>query len=94
MRVRWSADAADDLERIYLWLRANNPEAAQRIIRIIYNGCMSLKRFPARGRVGREPNSRELVFGRLPWIAVYRIKEDFVEISRIWHASQNRDRIQ
>ena len=90
MQVRWSPDAAEDLERIHQWLRENSPEATHRIVRAIYDGCMSLKTFPLRGRVGREPGSRELILPRLPWLVVYRVKGDFVEISRIWHGAQNR----
>jgi toxin ParE1/3/4 len=45
---------------------------------------------PKRGRIGREPQSRELVFATLPYIVVYRVKADFIEISRIWHGAQDR----
>jgi len=90
VHIRWSPDAADDLERIHLRLRENNPEAAHQIVQKIYDSCLGLKIFPHRGRPGREPGSRELILPRLPWIVVYRINGDFVEISRIWHGAQNR----
>jgi toxin ParE1/3/4 len=90
VRIRWSPEAADDLERIYLRILENNRESADHAVRAIYAGCTNLKRFPSRGRIGREPDSRELIFSPLPWIAVYRIKGDLIEISRIWHGAQNR----
>ena len=90
MKIRWSSDAADDLERIYSHIREHNPEAADKVVRTIYDGCMNLKSFPTRGRAGREPESRELVFAPLPWIAVYRVRGDLIEISRIWHGAQSR----
>ena len=31
----------------------------------------------------------ELVFAPLPYIAVYRVKEEVVEILRIYHSAQN-----
>jgi len=90
MRLRWSSDAASDLERIKQYIREDNPEAAYQVVRTIYKGCMALKKFPNRGRFGREPGSRELVFTSLPYMAVYRLKGDFIEISRIWHGAQDR----
>ena len=90
MRLRWSADAVNDLERIKQYIREDNPEAAYHVVRTIYKGCTALKKFPNRGRVGREPQSRELVFTTLPYIVVYRVKGDFIEISRIWHGAQDR----
>ena len=45
--------------------------------------------FPNRGRTGRIAGTRELVFGPLPYIAVYRVTEDIVEILRIYHGAQD-----
>jgi len=44
---------------------------------------------PLRGRIGRMAGSRELVFAPLPYIAVYRVKDGIVEISRIYHGAQD-----
>jgi toxin ParE1/3/4 len=66
MRIRWSPEAADDLE-----------------------GWISLRTFPYRSRSGRVKGSRELVFTNLPYIVVYRVIEETVEISRIYHGAQN-----
>ena len=73
MQIRWSAEAAEDLERIGLHIGSNNPSAARRVVRTIYEGVSALKTFPERGRVGRLAGSRELVFPVFPDIAVYRI---------------------
>jgi plasmid stabilization system protein ParE len=32
---------------------------------------------------------RELVFPGLPYVAVYKVREHAVEISRIWHGAQD-----
>ena len=45
MEVRWSLPAAEDFERICEWIARDNPEAAQRVARTIYDGCASLKDF-------------------------------------------------
>ena len=70
-------------------IREDNPSAAQRIARTIYEGVASLRTMPQRGRIGRAPNARELVFAPLPYIAVYEIIENQVQVLRIRHTSQD-----
>jgi len=90
MEVRWSLAAAEDLERICDRIDHDSPAAARRVAKIIYEGCGRLAQFPASGRTSmRIPGRRELAFARLPYIAVYRILDDAVEISRIYHAAQD-----
>ncbi len=89
MRVRWTSDAAADLTQIVEHIRAQDPEAALRVARVIYNGIAALRTFPNRGRVGLAANTRELVFAPWPYIAVYQIVEDQVQVLRIRHASRN-----
>jgi toxin ParE1/3/4 len=90
MRVRWTMDAADDLERITAHIAEDRPDAAIRIARTIYQGIASLTTFPNRGRAGQVERTRELVFAPLPYIAVYRVREQIVEILHIYHAAQDR----
>jgi plasmid stabilization system protein ParE len=45
---------------------------------------------PNRGRPGREDKTRELITAPLPYIVVYRVKSDSVEILHIHHGAQNR----
>jgi toxin ParE1/3/4 len=90
MRIRWTPTAADDLEHIKDYLTENHPHLAWSTVVELYEAIRSLKKFPQRGRPGREPGTHELVFSRLPYIAVYRIKEQAVEVLHIHHAAQNR----
>ena len=90
MEIRWSQPAADDLERICERIERDSPEAARRVARTIYDGCAMLKDFPNLGRTSsRMPGRRELVFPALPYIAVYRVTDYAVEISRIFHGAQD-----
>jgi toxin ParE1/3/4 len=87
MEVRWSTTAADDLERIFRHIEKDNPTAARETVKAIYDGCGALRDFPHRGRPGRMSGRRELVF--VPYIAVYQVKQNAVEISRIYHGAQD-----
>jgi toxin ParE1/3/4 len=40
------------------------------------------------GRIGRKPNTRELGMSGLPFITIYRVREDVIEILRILHSAQ------
>jgi len=71
MRVRWTANAADDLACIVERIREDNPAAAQRVAQKIYASVAELRKFPHRGRLSLADNTRELVFLPWPYIAVY-----------------------
>lgn len=90
MRLRWTPAAASDLEQISDYLRNHHPTYWRATVLRLYEGVRSLKSFPESGRPGNEPGTRELVFQPLPYIAVYRVKQDAVEILRIYHAARNR----
>jgi addiction module RelE/StbE family toxin len=89
MRVRWTAPASDDLYAITRYIRGDNPSAAREVAKTLYDACEGLVQAPHRGRKGRIEGTRELVFPKLPYIAVYRVIEDVVEILHFYHAAQN-----
>jgi toxin ParE1/3/4 len=88
MTVRWSPEAAADFAAIVEYIRKQNPAAAERVANKIYDGVESLASFPRQGRVGRTAGTRELVFSPLPYIAVYRVQQEAVEVARLLHGSQ------
>jgi addiction module RelE/StbE family toxin len=90
MEIRWSLPAAEDLEHICAWIERDNPEAAKQVAATIYNGIAQLKHLPSMGRTStRMSGWRELIFSPLPYIAIYRIKQDTIEIARIYHGAQD-----
>ena len=88
MRVRWTT-ADDDPAHIVERIREDNPSTAQRVARSIYTAVAGLRKIPCRGRIGLAPNMREPVFTPWPYIAVYEVIEDCVQLLRIRHASRN-----
>jgi len=88
MTVRWSPEAAADLAAIVEYIRKENPAAAERVARKIYEGVAALASFPKQGRPGRTKGTHELVFSPLPYVVVYRVKDDAVEIARVLHGAQ------
>jgi len=89
MEVRWSLPAAEDLERICERIERDNQEAARRVAQTIFDGCARLKDFPNLGRASRRmAGRRELTFAPLPYIVVYQIRANAIEISRMLNGAQ------
>jgi len=88
MNIRWSPAAAENLSRIFDYIRPDNPSAAERVVRTIYDSAGSLESFPYRGRTGRVEGTRELVLPSLPFVIVYRVLDDAVEIAAVIHGAQ------
>ena len=87
MRVRWTKDAADDLERLCDYIAETRPESARRVAQAIVQGIADLETFPNRGRPGRVEGTRELVFVSLPFVAVYEVHDE-VQVLRILQGAQ------
>ncbi len=88
MKLRWSPRASHDLAGIADFISLDSEPASQRVISIIVETLEGLTLFPNKGRPGRTRNTREQVLAPLPYIAVYRIADDSVEIVRILHGAQ------
>ncbi len=89
--IRWAPAAADDLEGIRDYLREHHRSFTQPTIRRLYDAARSLKQMPHRGRVGHRAGTRELVLAPLPYIIVYGVEPEIVQILRVLHSSENRD---
>jgi plasmid stabilization system protein ParE len=50
MLVRWTTDAAEDLERICDYIAASRPGSARRVAKVIVDGVSGLSAFLNRGR--------------------------------------------
>ena len=59
-------------------------------MRKLYETIRGLKQWPNRGRPGREEGTREMRFPPTPYVAVYRVKKQAIEVMRIYHAAQDR----
>jgi toxin ParE1/3/4 len=89
MRIRWTDSAVRDFTHICDYIEEHgSPATARQVALSIHRSVDMLADFPEYGRTGRKPNTRELVFTPLPYLAVYRLHNDSVEIVRILHGSQ------
>lgn len=91
MKIRWTPPAVQDLEGINDFLREHYPHYCLPTMRKLYRKIQLLRLTPYIGRSGRIEGTREILFNPLPYIVVYRVKGEIVEIWRIWHGAQLRD---
>jgi addiction module RelE/StbE family toxin len=89
MLVRWTLPAVDDLKDITRYIRKNNPASARHVAKTIFDAGNALNRFPQRGREGRIAGTRELVFPGWPYILVYEVRKQAVDILRVYHGAQD-----
>jgi toxin ParE1/3/4 len=89
MRLRWTTPATQDLYNIVRRIQRDSPDAAVKVAETLYEGCSKLVDFPRCGRGGRIEGTRELVFAGLPYIVVYRIQDQNLEVVRIYHGAQD-----
>ena len=93
MKLRWLSAALVQLDRVYEYIAQENPEAARHVFVRIRKATERLKRFPQSGRAGHLQGTREIVVTGLPYVVVYRITGDTVEILRVFHTSQERSEL-
>jgi toxin ParE1/3/4 len=79
----------DELRREYEFLRLRNPKAAKATMDRIHSATLRLKGFPQSGRSWRLPGTWELVIAGTPYVVVYRIEDDAVEILTLFHTSRD-----
>jgi toxin ParE1/3/4 len=89
MRIRWTLPAVTDLESIKNYLQHHYPHFAEPTVRTIYQRIRSLKTMPNRGRPGHRVGTREFALTPLPYVVVYSVKDEAVEILHIYHGAQD-----
>jgi toxin ParE1/3/4 len=90
LEIVWSLQARDRLREIRSYVAQDKPEAAARLATRIVAVVEALSEHPYLGRVGTEPDIRELVIGGTPHIVLYRVQAGRVIISTIWHGAQRK----
>lgn len=88
MKLKWTTPASRDLVAVHDYLRFENLPAADRILDEIITAAEMLAKHPRLGRVGRAAGTRELVISGTPFLVMYRLKEDTVQILAVLHGKR------
>ena len=89
MRVRWTADAADDLERIGDYIAEDRPDSARRVAQSGDRGHRHIGDVSEPGpRRSCSRHARDRV-SSAPFVAIYEIREKQIVVLRILHGAQS-----
>ena len=74
------------MQHIGDYLKEHHPHYRDPTLRKPFGAIRELKQRPNRGRPGRVDGTREILFLPLPYVAVYRVKDESIEVLRVYHA--------
>jgi toxin ParE1/3/4 len=89
MRLRWTLQAAEDLEAIKTFIGRDSPAYARQVAEELYEAAASILPFPDIGRVvpeRGEPQIREIQ--RPPYRIIYRRSQELMEILTTHHSAR------
>jgi toxin ParE1/3/4 len=89
LRVRWTRPALTDLIEAQNYIARDNPAAAQAVAQRLWDAARQIADNPNIGRPGHNPGTREWVVMRTPYLIVYRLRNETIEILRLWHGRRN-----
>jgi len=93
MRIVYSVDAIEDLERLRLFIAGYNEAAANRISLNLVSKIKQLVDHPCLGvainHADAPENMRQLIVGN--YIVRYQFSEELILILRIWHQKEDRE---
>ena len=90
--VRWTLQAADDLDSIAQFISKDSPQYARLFVSDIFQAVERLSEFPKSGRIVpelNEPGVREVILGN--YRLVCRFKAKLVELLTIYHGARLLD---
>jgi len=90
VQIIWSKTAIANLIEIRAYIGMDNPHAASRMAQNLLQAGNALKTLPNRGRPTGLTDVRELVVPGTPYLLVYRVTAEAVQILRVWHGAQER----
>ena len=88
MWIDWTESASSDLLDIIRYIQNDDPQAAARTAGRILDAVNTLANFPASGRPGRAPGTRELILAGLPYLLPYVVQNERIVILRVLHTSR------
>jgi len=87
VKIRWLRRAEEDLEALFVHVSRDGIAIAENEVKRVTDAVTNLAKYPALGRPGRVPGTRELVVK--PYIIAYRVKAETTQILRVLHSARS-----
>jgi toxin ParE1/3/4 len=88
LEIRWLKRALANLDAEAAFIARENPAAAARVVDTVARTVDLLAQHPGLGRPGRVQGTRELVVASTPYLVPYRVRNNVVEILRVFHGAR------
>ena len=89
LTLRWSIKALIDFDEAQAYIAQENAFAGQAVADRIWQASLRLLESPHIGRPGVEQDTRHWVVQRTPYLIVYRVNGEELEILRVWHGRRD-----
>ncbi|MBI3375853.1 MAG: type II toxin-antitoxin system RelE/ParE family toxin [Betaproteobacteria bacterium] len=89
MNLRWTRPALADLVEAQEHIAKDNPSAAHEVAQRVWDAAEGFRAHPEIGRPGHVEGTREWVVRRTPYLIVYRVTNEGVEILHVWHTRRD-----
>lgn len=89
LRLDWSVKALIDFDEAQAYIAQENSFAVQTVAERIWQASQRLADTPLIGCIGVEPETRHWGVQRTPYLIVYRVTEEAVEILRVRHGRRD-----
>jgi len=88
VRIVWLEQARLDLQSIHDFIAADSPAVARSFAQRLVSSVEALVEFPRRGRAGRTRGTFELLVTGTAYVAVYRLRDDQIQILSVQHGAR------
>ena len=89
MKINWSALASRDADGIWLYIAMDNPDAADRAIARFHQALTLAAEQPRIGRRSRSGQTREMIVAGTPYIIIYDVTKEAIEVRRVIHGARD-----
>jgi addiction module RelE/StbE family toxin len=89
VRIKWTDEAIKQLDAVHARYALIDGRLAARMFRELRQSVARLRQFPASGRRGQIAGTLEVVVANPPYLVVYRIEGEEVQILRVFHSASD-----
>jgi toxin ParE1/3/4 len=90
MKLVWLPRAVADLQHARAYIAEHDPHSARAVAQKIRTLVARLKSHPGMGRPTEMDDIRKISVPGLPYLIPYRVKEQRIEILRVFHTAQEQ----
>ncbi len=89
MRIEWTVEAADELDRMLTYIAAQDTYAADLIAERVMKAEENILHFPKAGSYDAETDTYDRYIPKTRIVLTYAIRDDIIWVITAWHTSRD-----